>query len=90
MPQDPKEREETITEEITRVVAEVERMTGLRSRWNGSVTIWEAHMMQAMARKPFGAAIGSGSDMGQRAWCGDRLLFSVRPHRRKITLRVIP
>ena len=43
----------TITQEIARIVAQVERMTGLRSRWNGSVTIWEAHMMQTMARKPF-------------------------------------
>jgi|GEM_PF-2629787 len=53
MPQDPKERAETITEEIARVVAEVERMTGLRSRWNGSVTVWEASLAANLGVKPF-------------------------------------
>ena len=53
MPQDPKEREETITEEIARVVAEVERMTGLRSRWNGSVTVLDDRTAAMFSREAF-------------------------------------
>ncbi len=32
--------EERVKKEICRVTAEVEALTGLRSRWNGGVTIW--------------------------------------------------
>lgn len=52
MPQseDPQER---ITEEIRQVITEVEQMTGLHSRWNGSVTVWEARLAGIMGRRPF-------------------------------------
>ena len=55
MPQDPKEWEETITEEIARVVAEVERMTGLRSRWNGSVTVLDDRAAAMFSPEPYSA-----------------------------------
>ncbi len=48
--EDPQDR---ITEEIRQVVALVEEMTGLRSRWNGSVTVWEARLAGTMGRRPF-------------------------------------
>lgn len=49
----PEEPQETITQEIRRVVAEVEALTGLRSRWNGSVTVWEASLAATLGVKPF-------------------------------------
>jgi len=45
--------EGTITEEIGRVVAEVEQLTGLRSRWNGSVITLGAATAAVLAREPF-------------------------------------
>lgn len=45
--------EGTITEAIGRVVAEVEQLTGLRSRWNGSVITLGAATAAVLAREPF-------------------------------------
>lgn len=54
-PEEPQEpiTEERITEEIRRVVAEVEALTGLRSRWNGSVTVLDDRTAAMLSREPF-------------------------------------
>lgn len=54
MPQ-PEEQDpqEAITGEIGRVVAEVERMTGLRSRWNGGVTVLDDLTAAMFSRAAF-------------------------------------
>lgn len=58
-PEEPDPQEaitvEAITEEIGRVVAEVERMTGLHSRWNGGVTVLDDRTAAMFSPEPYSA-----------------------------------
>lgn len=51
----PQGQQETITEEIRRVVAEVEALTGLRSRWNGNVTVLDDRTAAMFSPEPYSA-----------------------------------
>jgi len=59
MPQPQEQRErltrERLTEEIGRVVAEVEQLTGLRSRWNGTVTVLDDRTAALFSPEPYSA-----------------------------------